>query len=247
MTTHMSPYGSVLVGSEDELFRKAVELLLVEASKRSTMATIGLPGGITPQRWYQWIITNGALDGAALDRICWLTSDERHVPVDDPMSNFGNAARLFLDPLGVPETRRMSWPTMVDPYSANIVFNRRWNERFGENRCFDLCFLGLGPDGHMASIFPQSPIPGMARRENFCCVEVPGMGWRLTITDVGLRRCARILLIVMGANKAEPLRKVFDSPYDTGLNPAHLLRDMADKVTWLLDEEAAAGLPRVLA
>jgi len=241
MKSESTAYGTLLVGTPDILFRKAVEMLLTEASKRST-ATIGLPGGITPHKWFKWVIDNRMLDSYALDRICWLVSDERYVPVESEQSNFGNASRLFLDPLEVPETRRMPWPTQVDPYSASIVFNRRWNERFGENRCFDLCFLGLGDDGHMASIFPNSPLRGMETRENFSSVDVPGRGWRLTITEQGLNRCGKILLLVMGARKAEPLKAVFESAYDPSGQPAHLLRDISENVTWLVDEEAASGL-----
>lgn len=113
---NISAYGTMLAGNRDELFAKAVEMLLTEASKRST-AAIGLPGGRT-HRWSQWILDNEALDSSALDRICWMTSDERFVPQDSPESNFGNAARLFLDPLGVPETRRMAWPTQGGPHPA---------------------------------------------------------------------------------------------------------------------------------
>lgn len=235
-----TPYGNMMVGTPEELFGKAVELLLTEAIKRS-MATIGLPGGETPQNWYKWIMWNNVLDRAALERICWLTSDERYVPIEDPQSNFGNAARLFLDPMGVPETRRMPWPVNVDPYSASIVFNRRWNERFGEARCFDLCFLGLGQNGHMASIFPGSPIVGLGTRDNFTSVDVPGRGWRLTITDQGLRRCGKILLMVMGAKKSAPLKAVMETPFNPTLQPAHLLREVAQNVTWLVDEEAYNG------
>jgi 6-phosphogluconolactonase len=236
-----SQYGRILIGKPDELFGKAAELLLIEASKRS-MATIALPGGVTPRSWYKWIIAEKALNGEALDRICWLTSDERYVPLESDESNFGNAARLFLDPVNVPETRRMPWPVNLDPYSASIVFNRRWNERFGQHRCFDLCFLGLGEDGHMASIFPLSPVIGLLTRDNFASVEVPDRGWRLTITRQGLGRCGKILLMVIGANKAETLRKVMNTPYDPFHLPAHLLRDVAASVTWLVDEEAAEGL-----
>ncbi|MFA5258387.1 MAG: 6-phosphogluconolactonase [Opitutales bacterium] len=241
MKSEGTAYGTLLVGTADELFRKAVEMLLTEASKRS-MATIGLPGGITPHKWFQWLIENRTLDTYALDRICWLTSDERYVPLDSDQSNFGNAARLFLDPLEVPETRRMPWPTQVDPYSASIVFNHRWNERFGDSRCFDLCFLGLGNDGHMASIFPDSPLRGMESKANFSSVDVPGKGWRLTITEQGLNRCGKILLMVMGDKKAAPLKAVFKDSFNPSRQPAHLLRDISDNVTWLLDEEAAAGL-----
>jgi len=234
-------YGTLHIGTQEEIFRKATEMLLIEASKRS-IAAIGLPGGTTPHQWYQWVIKNGALSASALDRICWLTSDERHVPQESDQSNFGNAARRFLDPIGVPETRRMPWPTQVDPYSASIVFNRRWNERFGEQRCFDLCFMGLGKDGRIASIYPESPFRGIEPKTNFGSVEVPGKGWWLTVTELGLRRCGHIVITVSGASKNEALRRVFESPFDTSKHPAHLLRESSENVTWLLDEEAAAGL-----
>jgi 6-phosphogluconolactonase len=236
-----SQYGNILIGRPDELFVKAVELLLIEASKRS-MATIGLPGGTTPRNWFKWIIDEKALNGGALDRICWSTSDECYVPLENEESNFGNAARLFLDPMGVPETRRMPWPVNLDPYSASIVFNRRWNERFGQHRCFDLCFLGLGSDGRMASILPQSPVIGLATRDNFASVEIPELGWRLTITRQGLGRCGKIMLMVIGSQKAQALRNVMKSPFDSFRIPAHLLREVSENVTWLVDDEAAVGL-----
>ena len=237
-----TPYGKITTGPQEEIYSKTVELLLTEASKRST-ATVGLPGGATPKEWFKWMLAQKALEGTQ-QRICWLTSDERYVPTDSEESNFGNAARLFLDPLNVPETLRMPWPVNVDPYSASIVFNRRWNDRFGDHRCFDLCFMGLGRNGQIAGIFPQSPIVGLAMRDNFASVDVPQRGWRLTITDQGLRRCGKIILMVLGKEKAGPLQTVLNSPFDPTNHPSHLLREIADKVIWLVDDEAAAGFTK---
>lgn len=234
-------YGDVCIGPVEALFSKAAELVLAEASKR-TLATVGLPGGSTPQRWFQWLIKACAFDEQALNRLSWLTSDERYVPLDSPESNFGNAARLLLDPLGVPETRRMPWPVQVDPHSAAIVFNRRWSERFGQRRCFDLCFLGMGDDGHTASIFPGSPLIGLDSPDSFAAVDVPGKGWRLTITECGLERCGRIVVMVLGAGKAARLRSVLQGDHDPSTQPIQLLRAVAPNVTWLVDDAAAANI-----
>ncbi len=223
-----SGYGTLHIGSDEELFSKATEWVLGEASKRQ-QATVGLPGGSTPQRWFKWIVDNEALNPAAAERIMWLASDERYVPLHSPESNFGNAERHLLDPLHVPDTRRMPWPTQVDPHSASIVFNRRWNERYGLQRCFDLCFLG-------------SPIIGLDTMDNFASVDVPGKGWRLTITERGLGHCGRIVVLVTGTAKAGRLTSVLNGTHDPHRQPVQLLREHAERTDWLLDEAAAAEL-----
>lgn len=228
-----------MILSENEIFEETVKHIEAAVAEGDSQ-TIGLTGGSTPKRFYSWAGENDPFSEATLQRAVWFTSDERMVSLEDGESNFGEADRRMLAPLKVAEDRKFPWPVNLDPHSAASAQNMRWNERYGPGRCFDLCLLGMGDDGHTASIFPKSPMLGVDFPDNFTCVEVPGKGWRLTITRAGFHRCRRILMTVAGANKAGILREVLEGP--DGRYPAQLLKDHAESTTWLVDHAAAAQL-----
>jgi 6-phosphogluconolactonase len=104
---------------------------------------------------------------------------------------------------------------------------------------FDLCFLGMGADCHTASLFPGSPLLSDSVEESFAAVEPSGKGWRLTITPLGLRRCGRVVVIVTGEGKAAAVREVFHGSENTQVCPIQALKDLPDKVIWLMDPSAA--------
>ena len=107
---------------------------------------------------------------------------------------------------------------------------------------FDLCLLGMGDDGHTASLFPLSPLIESGVEESFASVGVTGKGWRLTITPAGLQRCSQIVVSVQGSGKAAALKKALEGPFEPYKIPIQLLRHAAERVIWLLDEAAAAEL-----
>ncbi len=242
MLTQQTSYGAFHIGDRDALYRKMAEAIQEASGTAESFSLIALTGGSTPKAFYRWCVAQGVFDSDQLNAALWTTSDERHVPRDSEESNFGTAERLFLDPMGVREENRIPWPVDVDPHSAGIVFNRLWAERFGEHRGFDLCFLGMGEDGHTASLFPGSPLIGLETEDNFSCVEVPGKGWRLTINETGISRCSRICVIVTGAGKADAVHDVLHSEPEDSHRPIQLLRRYAERVVWLVDEEAAGRL-----
>jgi 6-phosphogluconolactonase len=205
---------------------------------------IGLSGGSTPKAFYNWATENAEFV-SVLNRsssILWGCSDERYIDLEDPESNFGNAQRMMLDPLGVSEGNYRPWPVYCKPMEAAERYNRLFEEELPGNPVFDLCFLGMGEDCHTASLFPGSLLLHKETVENFAAVEVPAKGWRLTITPKGLSKCTQIIVAVTGAGKAEAIQQVFHEPVDTNLRPIQLLSRMHDKVLWLMDEAAAAGL-----
>lgn len=237
--TIQTPYGQVQVLTEGEIFARTVEH--IEAAVRDGFSrTIGLTGGSTPKRFYQWAAENRPFSDRVISSAAWLTSDERMVPESSPESNFGEADRGMLTPLAIPMSLKYPWATSLDPHSAASAYNMRWNEKFGAHRCFDLCLLGMGDDGHTASIFPGSPLLGVEFPDNFTCVEVPEKGWRLTVTRAGLARCGQILITVTGAKKAGVLREVLRGPQ--GRYPVQILESRAERTLWLVDEAAAAEL-----
>ncbi|MEX0324627.1 MAG: 6-phosphogluconolactonase [Puniceicoccaceae bacterium] len=236
-----SAYGKIRIGSLEDIFRRTAELMEISAATCGDPCTIGLTGGSTPKAFYRWAVENKAISKAVLDQAMWSVSDERLVPLDHPESNFGNANRLLLTPLGVPEERKLNWPMMLDPHSLAAMVERRWQDRFGYGHTFDLCFLGMGDDGHTASIFPDSPMLGaIASGTLFAPVDVPGKGWRISITPDGLAASSKIVITVTGAAKAERLKAVLEGEPDQ--YPVQLVSRFLEKVEWLVDTEAAALL-----
>jgi 6-phosphogluconolactonase len=235
-----SDYGTLRVGTLDETFRGMVDVLRGAVAEKNAPITVGLSGGSTPKAFYQWAIREKSLPESVWKNCLWLTSDERCVPWASDDSNFGNADRLLLTPLDVTADAKIPWPVELPPGVCAAEFNKIWNGRFGPARGFDVCFLGMGDDGHTASLFPGCPLIGAGVAENFAAVEWPGRGWRLTITEAGLAKCARVVVIANGAGKAAVLRDVLRGPFDPKKLPSQIHRAYAGRVTWLVDEAAAA-------
>ena len=237
MKQEITPFGQFHIGTVPELFTRLVDRIETAAATCGDPFTIGLTGGSTPKAFYEWAVENQAISDPVKRQAVWSVSDERMVPLDDPESNFGTANRQLLEPICIEASRKFPWPVMVDPHSAATAFEMRWNERFGQDRAFDLCLLGMGEDGHTASIFPASPLLAIQSGDFFAPVEVPDKGWRLSITPDGLKACGKIVVMVTGAAKAERLKAVLNDP--SGTYPIQLLSEVANKVEWLVDEAAS--------
>jgi 6-phosphogluconolactonase len=242
MRTIPTGYGTLRVGALDETFDAMVDILRETAEGKKAPVTVGLSGGSTPKAFYQWAVSGKELPDTTWKNILWLTSDERCVPLASDDSNFGNADRMLLAPLGVSTAAKIPWPVELPPADCAAAFNKMWNARFGAQRSFDVCFLGMGDDGHTASLFPGCPLIGSGLTDNFAAVEWPGKGWRLTITEAGLARCGQVVVLANGAKKAAVLKEILRGPYNPKKLPSQIHREYADRVTWLIDEDAAKGI-----
>ena len=240
MQEHKTKYGLMRVGELTTLFEHLIDTFETSAASYGNPFTIGLTGGSTPKAFYNWALQNKTLSEVVLRHAVWGASDERAVPLENEESNFGNADRALLSPLSVPDFRKLPWPVQLDPHSAASVYERRIQERFGQYRAFDLCLLGMGDDGHTASIFPGSPLLAIESSTLFAPVDVPNKGWRLSITPAGLESCGKIVIMVTGKGKADRLKSVMESP--EGTYPVQILSKCAEKTEWLVDPEAASLL-----
>ncbi len=243
MKTGKTPYGSVVVGEEEELFRLALELAEDHCGHGTVpKPSLAMAGGSTPKAFFDFCREHNAIPKQFVDHGVWYTSDERMVPISSDESNFGNLDRLLLRHYEIKEENKYPWPTDMSPAEAAHVFNDMWNKQRGPAECFDVCFLGIGDDCHTASLFPHSPLLASQVKENFASVEVPGRGSRLTVTPHGFSRCGIIVVMAMGESKAVPLLSIFSSISQPDLRPAQLLSHYSEKVTWLLDSAAAARI-----
>ncbi len=129
-----------------------------------------------------------------------------------------------------------SWPTELDPAAAAEAYERTLRDEFGGWPCFDLVLLGMGEDGHTASLFPGSPALEVCDRPVAANPVGGSQGWRLTLTLPALKAARRILFMVGGQAKAAALRRVLAGE-DLPAARVHGL----DETRWLVDQAAWSG------
>lgn len=196
--------------------------------------TIGLAGGSTPRRTYELLSRRPT----AWEEVHgWLT-DERHVPTDDPDSNAGMARRALFD--HVPATlHEVPWDD--DAPTAALHYEQELGRLLasGPNGLQPgMVILGIGDDGHTASLFPGSAALSVTDHD-FIATQVPGKGWRLTATVGLLSRARRTLFIVSGEHKAQVVAQVLGGDSDL---PAATVSNLARDPVWLIDRAAASLL-----
>jgi 6-phosphogluconolactonase len=184
-------------------------------------AFVALSGGSTPRALYQRLQPSDL----AWSKVELFFGDERDVPLTDERSNFRMVKEALLDRVDV----------ACHPLTDAVAYDRLLHDRLPEGR-FDLVLLGMGDDGHTASLFPGSPA---LREGERWVVSAPGVApspHRFTITPPVLATARKLLVFVGGAGKAQVLKEVLEGP--AGRYPAQL----ALGGTWLVDEAAASAL-----
>jgi 6-phosphogluconolactonase len=205
---------------------------------------IALTGGTTPRGLYALLAEDPPLRGAILwEQVDVFFGDERCVPPDHPESNhrMANEALLSRVPLPPGNVRRMEGER--EPAEAAARYEAALRERFGEGLPrLDLVLLGLGADGHVASLFPGTA--ALAERERLAVANhVPRLdSWRITLTLPVLNAAAEVLFLVAGEQKSWAVAEVFDPDADVEDVPARLVQPASGELRWLVDRAAAARL-----
>jgi 6-phosphogluconolactonase len=201
-----------------------------------------LSGGGTPRTLYRLLASEFR------DRIPWthvqvFWGDERYVPPHDPDSNYRMAKEALLDHVPCPAGNIHPMPThLPSPDAAAQEYERTLRSYFGTDwPHFDLVLLGLGEEGHTASLFPGSP--ALAERTRWVvAVETPAQPpVRLTLTLPALTRAASISVLVAGAKKAGALHHVLADVPDPDTYPAAGIRSTQGTLIWWVDREAAGS------
>jgi 6-phosphogluconolactonase len=233
----------VVVADSAAVADAAAKRLLGCLATAKERAAVCLTGGSSPEGLYRLLATEPWRSQVPWDRVHWFIGDDRFVPADDPLSNMGMARRLFLDHVQAPPAN--IHPMATDGGNPDTAARRYEDElkRFhGAGRLdparplFDLVLLGLGSDGHIASLFPHSP--ALDENERWVVgVEKAGLEPfvpRVTLTFPTLASTREMLFLVIGGGKHEILGRVLSGD-DL---PARHARADGDLV-WLMDRAAA--------
>ncbi len=207
--------------------------------------TLALSGGSTPKKAYALLageLYNNKIDWALVE-IFW--SDERCVPADDKESNYHLAQEVMLSKLPIPAAQIHRMPAdEADHEAASNAYTREMRRVFGTNAVprFDLLQLGMGPEGHTASLFPHQPSLQEQQRLVMPVTVPKPPPARLTFTPAVLNAAAHVLFLVTGEEKAEAVHAVLEGKHQPDEYPAQIVRPTNGEVTWMLDIAAAGRL-----
>ena len=206
---------------------------------------VALSGGKTPRAMLEALSTR-SLDWNSID-IFW--SDERCVGPDDPNSNYRMAREALLSRIAVPESNVHRMRGELEPSAGASAYDADLRAYFADRApVFDLLFLGLGPDGHTASLFPGTDALNIT--DVWCAAnQVSGSvasPWRLTLTYPAINSARRVIFLVEGAEKADILATVLGREQDVRRYPAQGIAPTEGELVWLVDVAAAAKLPSSL-
>lgn len=222
---------------------RALAERIVTGVSRSGGFTISLAGGQTPIALYRCLAARHG-DSIPWDRVHVFWSDERYVPYGDPASNYGMARKELLGRVPVPAANIHPMPTGArEPGDAAAAYESLLRERFGrDGPLVDLGLLGIGVEGHTASLFPGSSALSEARRW-VVPVLAPAMpAQRLTLTLLALNLAREIFFVVAGAEKASALARALHATVSPVECPAAGVRPVAGGALWWVDAAAAVGL-----
>lgn len=241
MTIHDTE--TIVLSTKDEVSRRGADEFLRAAQtaiEQQGVFSVALAGGSTPLGMYKLLAEEPYRSAIDWERVLFFWGDERCVPPDHPDSNCGAAIAAFVSGLGVPEANVHRMKGELDPDVAAREYELHLMQIIsGEPPQLDLILLGMGDDGHTASLFPNTEALDETERlivSNY----VPKLdAHRLTLTAPLINAAKQVIFLVTGEGKAEALKAVLEGRPDTDTYPSQLVRPRNGRLLFLLDEPAA--------
>lgn len=221
---------------------EGIRRLLKAAVDKNGAASLAVSGGMTPRLMF------GFLSRLKVDwrdvHLFWV--DERCVAADDPASNYGMTLENLIGPAHIPSENVHRVHGELPPEEAAQKYREEIKTHFrlkdGELPKFDILHLGMGDDGHVASLFPGSPL--LEDKTGICAeVYVPKLdAWRVTLLPGSILASRKLVMLVSGATKAETLRQEALGAYVPAKYPVQIISRQFRNANWYLDKAAAEGL-----
>jgi 6-phosphogluconolactonase len=231
----------IAVSDSAALAKAAAERIVARIAATADRAAVCLTGGSSPKRLYRLLATEPYRNQVPWQRVHWFIGDERFVPADDPLNNMGMARRIFLDHYAPPSNVHPIATDGGSPQEAARRYERELKSFYGASRLdstrplFDVVLMGVGPDGHTASLFPGDLAIDETKRWAVGVPEAPvePLVPRVTLTLPALNSCREMLFEAAGAEKRAILTRLL-----AGENlPANRARSRSETI-WLVDRAA---------
>jgi 6-phosphogluconolactonase len=213
-------------------------------------ARIAISGGHTPKNAFELLADPSAeyREQIPWDRLELYWVDERCVPPDHPDSNYRMTREALLEKVPLNQAQIFRIQGELVPEEAANRYESEVRQSFrlegAEIPCFDMVALGMGSDGHTASLFPHTAgLHEMMRIAIANHVPQQKETWRVTLTWPVINRARDVFFLIEGADKVAALKQVFTGPYDPESYPSQLIKPANRRITLLLDAAAAAALP----
>ena len=215
-----------------------------ESLKKREIFSAALSGGGTPKPVYREIGNIGNAKQFSWSDVHLFFGDERHVPPEHDKSNFKMVKEALLDQISIPEGNVHRVPAEMEARMAAFSYEEVLRGIFdGEQPRFDLVFLGMGEDGHTASLFPHSAGLNEEDRWFIANFSPEKEEWRLTLTKNAINAARNIVVLVRGRSKAKMIANVLTGPVQPEDKPIQLISPVDGNLIWILDREAAQMLP----
>lgn len=242
----MSQENVIVCEDLEALIRRAAAEFVLLAKKsvlQSGRFAVALSGGSTPIGFYSLLSTSEFRDQVPWRQVHIFWGDERCVPPDHPESNYDIVRNALLARIPTPEENVHRMKGEADPEASALEYEQTLREFFrladGEFPRFDLILLGLGQDGHTASLFSGTEVLEERKRLVAAVYAEKMKSHRLTLTFPVLNHGANIVFLVAGKEKAAVLRDVLQGGSKTEALPAERVKPQSGRLVWLVDRGAA--------
>lgn len=231
--------------NKDELVRQlSAKIRTIESNSIDERGrfTIALAGGSTPKALYEFLATVQPI--MQWDKWHVFFGDERTVPPDDVDSNFHMVQESLLSKVAIPEHQIYRMKGELEPKESAEQYSQVLKDVFGDDRLpqFDLILLGMGDDGHTASLFPRTE--AIHEQEKWVVAHYVEKldTWRITLTPSVINTAHHIIFMVTGEKKAKRLNQVLNGEYQPDTLPSQIINPTNGELHWYIDDLAASEL-----
>ncbi|WP_312825757.1 6-phosphogluconolactonase [Epilithonimonas sp.] len=232
--------------STEEIFKTAAQLFVAaacDAIDQKGFFTVALTGGSSPEGLYKLLSEDQYKNQIDWTKVLVFWGDERWVPLDNELSNAKMSQETLLQ--NVPVLSSNVFPMYADgvkPEDFASTYNTLLHEKLGDDGIMDFILLGMGSDGHTASLFPGTAV--LEEKEKWVAayyLDAQQM-YRITLTAPFLNKAKKIIVLTFGDAKADALKEVLEGDYNPSLYPSQLLKPTIGELLFLVDEKAAKYL-----